>query len=195
MSVSEIQKLREITGKNKVIPSQYELPVLMALAAYPELRDVHVEFLPVSKLSVPYATVPEKSSLFKSPDKRKYIVQLLEEAKEPEFSALFKNLPLDAQIAVIGHELVHVLQYHRCNVPQLLKFMFLYTFPKFKKEIERSADIEAIRHGLGEKLHVHALYLRSIPKYIKKRPELNKHYLRPGEILIYLNALKMQRNS
>jgi hypothetical protein len=189
MSPAEISKLKLSFGRNKTIPKAYEVPILIALSAYPELKEVRINFKPVKKYSVPYGTTPTVASLLKPPSKRLYEVHLLEEAKEPEFSALFKNLPLEGQIAVIGHELVHVLQYHRCSSPQLIKMMALYAFPSFKKSIERGADIGAIRHGFGEKLHKHALYLRSIPGYVKKRPEINKHYLRPGEILIHINAL------
>jgi hypothetical protein len=189
MLPSEISKLRLDFGRNKIIPKMYEVPILMALSAYPELKEVHIHFKPVNKYSVPYGTTPTFASLFKPAHKRRYEVHLLEKAKEPEFSALFKNLPLEGQIAVIGHELVHVLQYHRCSSPQLIKMMSLYTFPSFKKSLERGADIGAIRHGFGDKLHKHAVYLRSIPGYVKKRPEINKYYLRPGEILIHINAL------
>jgi hypothetical protein len=56
--------------------------------------------------------------------------------------------------------------------------------------IERGADKGAIEHGCGQQLYKHALYLRSIPGYVEKRPAINKYYLKPYEILELLKLNK-----
>lgn len=179
-SVSELTKK---FGKNKHIPFQYEAIILDALSHYPELKDTHIRFKLVNKHSVPYSTKPSFGSIFKSPPKRFYIITLLERANGPEFHALFKNLSYQTQVAVIAHELVHVVQFNNCSRLSLLKFFLKYPLPSFKRKIERDADLGTIEHGLGKGLYEHALYLRNIPGYLEKRPEIDKYYLKPDEIL------------
>ncbi|MCW3076695.1 MAG: hypothetical protein JWO32_1304 [Bacteroidetes bacterium] len=175
---------------NKVIPLQYEKPILTALAAYPELTSTHIHFKLTDKHPVPYGTTPTLGSLFKPPHKRIYYITLLEESQPPELAALFKNLSFEAQVAVIAHELVHVVQFNSCSAANLLKTMLMYPLPAFKKKLERGADTGAIEHGFGSALYSHAVHLRSIPGYEEKRPEINKYYLKPGEILELLEGQK-----
>jgi hypothetical protein len=174
-------------GSNKVIPIRYKTSILTALASYPELKNVRINFRLVNRHPVPYGTTLSLASLFKSHEKRTYYITLLEEAEEPEYSALFRNLSEEKRVAVIAHELVHVLQFSKCSPFQLLQIAIMYQFPFFKKKMERDADLGAIKHGFGKGLYDHAVYLRRIPGYIKKRPDINKCYLKPEEIMKYLN--------
>src|SRR4051794_22944838 len=105
MTSKEISILKKEVGLNKVIPSKYEKPILKALSAYPELKHIRIHFKLTSKHPVPYGTTPTFASLFRKAGKRIYYITILEEAQEPERSALFRNLPEEAQIAVIAHEL------------------------------------------------------------------------------------------
>lgn len=187
MEKEELQRLRKRYSISKKIPAQYEEVILIALSHYSELKYVRIEFKLTDKNAEPYCTHPSRASFLKQPQKRTYVVSLLEKAKFPVSAALFKNLDRDEQIAVIAHELVHVLQFHKCSVGKLMQLAVLYLIPSFKKRIERAADIGAIEHGFGRGLYRHALYLRSIPGYLKKRPELNKYYLKPAEILSRLD--------
>lgn len=183
MTRQEILDLKKQFGINKVIPAKYEIAILSALSAFPELKTTRIHFKLTNHHSVPYGTTPTFASLFKPAHKRIYYVTLLEEAKEPERGALFRNLPHEAQVAVIAHELTHVVQFNSQSVPVLLKTMLLYPVPFFKKIIERGADKGAIEHGYGRELYKHAVYLRNIPGYVEKRPAIDKYYLKPYEIL------------
>jgi hypothetical protein len=87
------------------------------------------------------------------------------------------------QAAVIAHELVHVLQFNARSRKEMLKLFLTYPFPSRKRKLERGADIGAINRGFGEGLYAHAIYIRSIPGYLQKRPDINKYYLKPDEIL------------
>jgi hypothetical protein len=178
-------------GKNKIIPEKYKQIILTALSYYPELKDVSIEFKLIKHGSIPYSTKPAVTSLLKPRRKRTYMILLLEEANEPMNSALLRNLPEDEQVAVIAHELVHVLQFHACSIPQLLKTILTYPLPFFKKRMERGADIGAIEHLQGENLYKHAVHIRNIPGYTKQRPDINKYYLKPAEILHLLRKFKV----
>jgi hypothetical protein len=182
-------------GMNKVIPDKYAKPILTALSHYPELNYARIYFKLTDQHPVPYGTTPTFLSLFRRPAKRIYYITLLEKSNSPEEAALYKNLPYEGQVAVIAHELMHVLQFNNCTVSELLKVMLLYPLPFFKKKIERGADVGAIQHGFGEQLYKHAVYLRSIHGYTRKRPDINKYYLKPDEIRININSMKNSLHS
>jgi hypothetical protein len=57
-----------------------------------------------------------------------------------------------------------------------------------RRKLERAADKGAIFHGCGKGLLQHAIYLRSIPGYTEKRPEIETDYLKPAEIRYLLDS-------
>jgi hypothetical protein len=169
--------------KNKKIPAKYREVVLEALSYYPELRETHIDVVLKNKHPVPYGTTPSIKSLLIPGAPRKYIITLREEAPEPIYQALFKNLPRECQVAVIGHELGHVIQYEKRSVAELMKLSVQLLTEEKKRKVERGADIKAIEHGLGKELYAHAVYIRNIKGYVEKRKEIELYYLKPHEIL------------
>jgi hypothetical protein len=192
MNASEIADLKWL-HKNKKIVKKYEEPILTALRSYPELKDVCIHFKLTKKHPMPYTTTPTFASMFKPAGKRIYVITLAEEASGPEEKALFRNLYPECQVAVIAHELVHVIQYNSMSVKELLKTIFSYPLPFKKRQLERDADKGAIEHGFGDHLYKHAQYIRSIPGYIQQRPEFNQYYLQPFEILLRLTRQLKRR--
>jgi hypothetical protein len=181
-NIPHIQELREKYGVNKKIPPVYEQSILEALAHYPELRETRINFVLKKSHPVPYGTSLQFSDFLKDVP-RTYVVSILEEAKEPTKQALFKNLPHEAQLGVLGHELGHVLYYEKLSRRKLFKIFFLYVSIPRKREMERSADISAIEHGLGQELYGYAIYIRSIKGYMNIHKELDLYCLKPNEIL------------
>jgi hypothetical protein len=186
MEEIDLIKLKKEFGRNKIIPMGFERVILLALSHFPELKDLKIEFKFSAKHPVPYGTTPTVDSFFKKPARRKYKVTLLTQGKGPMVKALFRNLPEDAQIGVIGHELAHVAQYNNCSVKALLKLVLL--FPMLRKLMEQDADRKTIDRGLGVHLYKWATYVRSIPGYLKQRPQINIYYLTPHEILNYIRS-------
>ncbi len=182
----DIIELRRLFGNRKDIPARYETEILIALSHYPELRDEHIRFELTMAAPVPYGTKPSLSSFFLPKNQRVYTVTILERAEDPENEALIKNLDRKMRIGVFGHELGHVLQYSKRSPLSLLKTLALYLVNPYKRQLERGADKQAIKHGLGEELLRHAEYIRLIPEYLDKRPELDRNYLKPEEIAYYI---------
>jgi len=182
----ELEWLRSEFGRFKEIPEKYEEIILTVLSHYPELKDTCIRFVLKDDHPVPYGTMPSMKTIFSEPAEREYIVTLREKAEYPTFYALFKNLTDDAKKAVIAHEISHVVQYNSCSKAELMKFMLFYLVPEFKEKVEKAADMEAIIHGFGHELLEHAIYLRTIPGYVEQRPEINRNYLMPQEIVEYL---------
>jgi hypothetical protein len=185
---SNLDTIREAVGNNKEIPQKYEAAILVALSHYPELKDTRIKFQIANHASVPYGTKPSMRTIFSSPEKRLYLITILEEAKDPMRQALLKNLPFDARVGVIGHELGHVVQYSKMGRLELINSLLSYMKPSFQRRIERAADLAAIVHGLGKQLLEHAVYIRSIPGYVQERESINKNYLKPKEIRQYLKS-------
>lgn len=188
--MTDLDVLKKAFGNRKRIPACYERVILEALSHYPELVDVHVHVVLKRRHPVPYGTTPGFASVFKAAADRIYTITILEEAEPPEKQALFKNLSYGMQLGVIGHELVHVLQFMYCNRIQLLKTLALYVTPSFQKRIERGADIGAIEHGFGKELYEHAAYLRAIPGYTEQRKAIIENYLSPEEILEHIERVE-----
>lgn len=178
-----IDRLRNEFGRNKKYPSEFEEVILKALSHYPELKEVNIEFRLKDSHAVPYGTSPAFSDVLRSPAKRRYVISLLDAADHPFKMALFRNLPEEAQRAVIGHELGHVVQFVQTNPAGLAGIALAYTNLKGRRKLERGADILAIEHGLGFELYVHAVFIRRIPGYVDKRKEIDTDYLKPQEIL------------
>jgi hypothetical protein len=128
MSNNEIQNN---WGMNKVIPDKYAKPILTALSHYPELKYARIFFKLTDQHPVPYGTTPTFLSLFRRSAKRTYYITLLEKSNGPEEAALYKNLPYEGQVAVIAHELMHVLQFIYCRVSDLFIVMVLCRLPLF----------------------------------------------------------------
>lgn len=139
---------------------------------------------------MPYSTTPGFAGVLKAPVNRVYTISILEEAEPPLEQALFRHLSHEMQLGVIGHELVHVLQFMYCDRLELLKTLVLYAEPSFQKRIERGADIGAIEHGFGKELHKHAVYIRSIPGYVEQRKAIVENYLSPEEILEHIERVE-----
>lgn len=182
----QIQHLKLEFGNKKIIPPLYEREILTALSYYPELKDVKIKFRLSRFTKMPYGTKPTLCSYFRSKENRTYIITILEKADEPEKEALFSNLTIDMRISVIGHELAHVHQFNECDRKELLKKTAEFFVHRTRRRIERGADLLAIKHGLGEGLLRHARYIRSIPGYLEKRPNINEEYLKPAEISYFI---------
>jgi hypothetical protein len=178
-----LEVLRKEHGVNKTIPPAYEEVILKVLSHYPELKDVHITFKLADKHPIPYSTMPALKTVFREGKKRKYIISILEEADLPVRQALFKNLPAEAQMAVIAHELGHVLQFIDHSPAKLVKTAFMNSNVYDRRDLKREADLHAIKHGLGFELYVHSMFIRKIPGYVQLRKEIDTDYLKPQEIL------------
>jgi hypothetical protein len=181
-------ELKKAFSANKIIPAKYEAVILKALSCYPELKKIPIEFRLREAHPVPYGTTPVLTNVLMPHSKRKYIVSLLENASPPTEQALFKNLPEEAQLGVLGHELGHVLQFTELGVPSMIKRALGTNSSSEVRRLEREADISAIEHGLGFELYTHARYIRAIPGYVEHRKDLDINYLHPHEILESLPA-------
>jgi predicted SprT family Zn-dependent metalloprotease len=143
--------LKKECSRNKNIPSRYDLPILIALSYYPELKNTKIEFR-IRKKSSPLMVRPSVAgAIFRSAKKRKYIVFISSSAARVD-SVLMHNLPLDAQIGVIGHELAHVSFFLDQGRLRMLRVALGNFSRRYLDRIEFETDRSAIDHGLGYQL-------------------------------------------
>jgi len=153
-----IDSLKEF-GNNKVIPPQYEKPILTALSYFPELKNVHIVFR-IKKAYSGLTTKPNFSSVFKSKDHRTYIITISNETIDTLRPLLLQNLTFEQQVGVIGHELSHVVDFNSNNFPQTIGVGIGHISKKYLDKMEFNTDRICIQHGLGKYLLAYSKHVR-----------------------------------
>lgn len=148
---------------NKTIPESIRASVLTALSYYPELRDSRVVFR-LKKRKTPLTSRPRISSIFRKKKNRTYVITISIKSNERLEPILFQNLPYNAQIGVIGHELGHIVEYNSKHSFQILGLSFKILNPKFVNSFEFNTDRVAIEHGLGYQLKDWSVFVRKALK-------------------------------
>ena len=148
----QVDSLMELYGKDKIFVEEFIEPALIALSYYPELKDVKIEFK-YSREATTMAARPVPISLF---SERKYVV-LINNKKNFE-GILLENVPFNAQVGVIGHELTHIVDYENYNILGILGIYFRYSDHKRKPLYEKEIDKATIDRGLGWQLYDWATY-------------------------------------
>lgn len=141
----KIDSLRKLYG-DKVIyknANQMELATLLAISHYPLLRERKLKIIikkvkgaPVEASFSPLNVVlPRKSKVYK------IIIQE---------NSFMERMSLNNQIAALGHEMAHFIQYEeRGYFGTLLGLVGYITSDKRRIRFEKKADKVAMDHGLG----------------------------------------------
>lgn len=136
---------------HKTIPKSIVEEAKMALSYYPELNDIPIEFKfkDVIKKSTMQAQ-PTWPSLLKSKNKRKYVILISRKFHIEKKGFNIGDMEKDVLIGWFGHELGHILDYSRRSTMNMILFGLKYLFSKkHLKEIERTADLFAVNHGMS----------------------------------------------
>lgn len=170
--------------QNKTIPDEILKEAMAALAHYPELKDVSIEFKFKKHLQKSFMQAqPKLTDIFKK--ERHYLVLMNWKLSIEHEQYSILNIPSDTLIGWLGHELGHLMDYRRKSGMGLIIFGLRYlTSYKFIRKAERAADIFAITHGMKD-------YILSTKNFIlnhtgfsetyKKR--IKRLYLSPEEIM------------
>lgn len=164
---------------NLTLIHQYRTVILTALSFYPDLREVSIEFC-YNNEATTMACRPVYSSLFSK--KRHYRIFI---NNAPDFEGiLLHNVPFNAQIGVIGHELAHVAQYEHLSTIEFVQLGLTYLNERGKRMIERTTDEHTIERGLGWQLKEWAQYSMYDSPHATAEYKLFKQriYMSPSEI-------------
>lgn len=155
-----IDSLLRHYGSNKVLPPGYEQQALLALSAYPELASVAITF-ELTIDSAPMEATFDYATLLGRGRHRAYRI-LLNDGHNAMEPILLRNLPFDAQVGILAHELGHVAYYHKHSSLQLAKWGLSYLWSEdFRARHERSTDMAPVYRGLGWQILAYALYVRT----------------------------------
>ncbi|MGL4599589.1 MAG: hypothetical protein ACRCYO_18840 [Bacteroidia bacterium] len=136
---------------NKLIPTEYEAVIKIALLYFPELEQTAIEFR-VKKQVAPLSARPKIWSIFAKSKKRKYIISISNETIEKLNGILLSNLSFNAQIGVIGHELSHIVEYDSKRGIYFVGLALRHLSRKSMDRFEYNTDKRCIEHKLGYQL-------------------------------------------
>ena len=176
-----MEKLKQRFGFNKKVPKEIISNFYMAIGYYPELRNVNIK-VRYGIIKTTMQCRPRWDFLFHTKKNRSYVIYIGDKIKNGG-GILYRNLPLNAQIGVIGHELAHIIDYQSMNNLKLIRFGMDYLTSKKKKEIENRTDLIAIHRGLGYQIGDFAKYVfeesGASLEYLKYKM---KFYFKPQQI-------------
>lgn len=187
-SKDNIDSLKIIYGRHKHLLKEFEMQSLIALSYYPELWNENITFK-YKGFNSSAQTTMAFGSIFKKTDKR-YIIYINNDSTKT--GLLLNDAPYNAQVAVIGHELAHVVDFKSRGFFDMALWGLKYLFIKTSTKIERKTDRITIQHGLGLHLYYWADFIlnhSTANKHYKKIKE--KKYMHPDEILKYMRLHKL----
>lgn len=183
--LEQLKLLQSKFSYNKNIPKECELQTLVALSFFPELYGTAIDFV-YSDIKTTMESRPKSISALRNGN-RNYVI-LIDTKVESNNGILFKEVPFNAQIGLIGHELSHIVSYKVKTRTELFRFGFSY-FNGQKSAIERGTDHFTIGKGLGWQLYDWSDYVfnkSNASKSYKDFKELN--YMSPKEIMLDINC-------
>lgn len=167
-------------GKNKTIIKEVEVPTIIALSVYPELKNVSIRF-EYKSIATTMSTLPDIKSVFDS--KRAYVIYINSDASK-KGGVSYKELNLKQQVGIIAHELAHVLYLEKKSNLSILSSGLMYLCSSnYHMNLEKETDITVINRGLGEELYAFSNFVinqsNASANYIAFK---KKNYLLPEEI-------------
>ena len=191
----DLDSLRNLVGANKHLPEGFELQALLALSAFPELKDVEISFI-LNDYSAPMEANMEIPTLF-GPRKNRHYHVLLNVSDDEWISAIhLQNLPFDAQVGILAHELAHISYYHRLNLFQMGHWGLRYLISaKYRGDHEKTTDLAPVWRGQGNQIYQYAYYVRysetTSPLYSQFSSFIDNFYLNDEQIKENMNKMSI----
>lgn len=178
---------------NKTIPVQIFEEAKRALAYFPELEEVGIEFLFKNDISKSFMQAqPAFSNVFKGKNNRNYYIFISSQVNIEGKDFSIRDIPSDVLVGWLGHELGHVMDYRERSGMGLVIFGLRYvTSNKYIMKAERRADVFAVNQGMGD-------YILKTKDFILNNTDLSESYknrikrlyLSPEEIVNLVNELE-----
>lgn len=183
--------MQQPSFRNKIIPASIKKEALKALSFYPELKNTPIQFK--FKKQIKKSTMqaqPDLSTILRGRKNRGYKILISEKIhiEQKEFS--IEDMEKEVLIGWFGHELGHVIDYHDRSAIGMLIFGLKYLFSKTHlKEVERTADTIAVRHGMSNYiLATKDFILNNAHVSSKYKARIAKLYMSPQEIMEIVNS-------
>lgn len=187
----KLDSMRAEWGVNKTDMSEtYELPILIALSYYPELKSTHIRFLETKIKTSMNAQPTLGSILFRKKEKWRFVVRINNQIKDS--MVLVSKVPFNALVGVFGHEFWHFMDYRQKEGGHFIGFLFSYLTKKGREKVEKRTDRGTIDRGLGWQCYDFEDYVQNQSNATERYKEFKKLiYLEKEEILEYMNTLPL----
>jgi hypothetical protein len=172
-------------GKNKDVKIKDEklkLAFFVALRHFPELKESALK-IKLKSISTTMQAQPKWTFIFRAKENRGY--QILVNRDSSSNGMYYRDLSFNSLVGWIGHEFAHILDYSKKDNFEMIGFIADYVTSKERmKKVERKADKETIRHGLGIQLLDGVTFFHENRRVTKEYRERKKnYYLSPEEII------------
>lgn len=157
---ARLDKLRAEFGRNKEVPTEYELQALLALSHFPSLKEVRIRFTR-KDYAFPISSIPRPLSTFRRPLRRTYLIRIDTEMTGPRTALLLENQPFNAQVGILGHELAHTAYYIHRSFFGILGDGICFLVRSCRNQFERDTDIRLVEHRLGWQRYDHSSFVRA----------------------------------
>ncbi len=196
-SQQPLDAVKQQYSYRKQIPAEIKESVLQALSYYPELKNVRIKFV-IKKQYSTLTTRPSAISMLMPKGHRKYVITISDKTIPALTPLLFQNLPADAQIGVIGHELAHVADFANDSFAESIMKAAGHFSSSYLDKMEFNTDKICIEHGMGSYLDQWSSYIRDTlhtqywrgSDYVKKGDDHFERYMNPGTIEKYMHIVK-----
>lgn len=179
--------------KNKVIPEEIKKPVLEALSYFPELDDVDITFVFKDNIrgSIMQAQPKFFSLLVDAKENRKYKINITRMLVFGDLKTPIEEVPYDALVGWIGHELGHIMDYMDRSTTGMMRFGVKYMISDKKVvEAELTADGYAIGCGMGRHIMANKNYILNNENFEDAyKDKIRNLYMSPSQILSIQEAL------
>jgi len=152
---SKVAAAKEQFKKIQGVPDFYAESIYLALWHFPELKDVQIEVV-YKHIATTMQVRPRLGAVFRSAGKRSY--RLFINNKADFEGILFGEIPFNAKVGIVSHELCHILDYQHKNTFQLIGTGLRFMSKKGKRKYERSIDRLTVYKGMGWQLRDWAQY-------------------------------------
>jgi len=103
---------------------------------------------------------------------------------------LLKDIPFNAQIGILAHEIAHIVDYEKRNVWGIISRAFDYLNDNSKQNFEYEIDSLTIEHGLGWQLYDWSDFALSKSNATEEYKAFKrKIYMSPNDIVNYMKNL------
>lgn len=177
---NKVKEAKEVFKNVSGVPDFYAEPIYLALWHFQELKEVNIAFV-FKHISTTMQARPTSGSIFKSVGKRKY--QIFINNKNDFEGIVFGEIPFNAQVGIVSHELCHILDYEHKNSFQLIGTGLRFISKKGRIKFERFIDELTVYKGMGWQLRDWAHFaIYDSDATADYKAFKKKNYLKPDEV-------------
>jgi hypothetical protein len=164
---------------------------------YPDLEKVNIHFKKRA-ITTTMAAFPTIGSVFRKKNNRQYTIYINHKVNKRN-APLIRDIPFEAKVGVIGHELGHIVDYQSKNIITIIANGIAYPISrKFRRNLEYKVDTITVKSGLGYGLYSFRLFIETEADLSDRYKRFKENIYMSSEEIVqlidYLNDLDTENN-